>query len=491
MYGYLLMFTVLCGLVQVALIMEPDCITKYTFENTRDIHDDGQSTTNEDIGQNHEHNSGEIINQNGPTLKPKDDPKLRHKNRRVSDRDGQSKTRIVDKRQKTLAFSNSKIQQNSTQIGKAIGTQIKETSAQCRRSILVFGGIKIVRKWTELHKFVDALKPLDDGDWLTEISCDSCTVQLVLSNRLGNIQGKDAVVFGMSPYSLKVKMSTLPTLKFEPRQLLVFYAVETPLRMRKWIPDVGSTPNHVVWSYATTADIHLPYGYYKPGTPLDANRQKPSDRTHGKEKLIAWMASNCLKEVFWPRMNFVWKLQTHIPVDVYGKCGNLTCLPRLSEECQNLMGKYKFYLSLENAECDDYVTEKFWETALKHQVVPVVYGAPKEYYTRNAPPNSFIYAGDFKTEKQLADYLTLLDRNPKKYAKYFEWRYMGTVIQNFPDLKLSHFCSMLPYISKAAEGQLTRRTLSETPWFNSCRNMRMGENAFIPTDVNSTNWIPW
>ncbi|XP_038058250.1 uncharacterized protein LOC119729661 [Patiria miniata] len=391
--------------------------------------------------------------------------------------------------------SGAKTRMTFSNFGDGTTNKTKKSLAQCHRRILIYGGIKIIRQWTELQTFVAALQLQDDGDWSTKVSCDQCTVQLILSNRLDSLKGKDAIVFGMSPYSLKVKMSTFGHYDFDPSQLLVFYGAETPLRMRKWVPDVGNLPIDAVWSYAPTADVRIPYGYYQAGNPMDARRRNPSGRTQGKGKLIAWMGSNCVKEVFWPRMNFVRELQTHIPVDVYGKCGNLTCLPRLSPKCQNLMSQYKFYLALENAECDDYITEKFWETTLMHEVVPVVYGAPKRHYTQRAPPNSFIYAGDFKTVKQLADYLISLDKSPQKYSKYFEWRYSGSVVENFPDLKLSHFCGILPHIggggNSPVPAHLHRKNLAETTWFNSCRNMRKGDRAFLPTDVNATNWVPW
>lgn len=86
-----------------------------------------------------------------------------------------------------------------------------------------------------------------------------------------------------------------------------------------------------------------------------------------------------------------------------------------------MLFRYKFYLALENSRCKDYVTEKFWGNGLGSYTVPVVLGPPREDYELFAPPNSFIHVDDFNSVKELADYLNLLHRNDKMYAKYIQW----------------------------------------------------------------------
>lgn len=137
-----------------------------------------------------------------------------------------------------------------------------------------------------------------------------------------------------------------------------------------------------------------------------------------KSKLIAWFVSNC--ETSGKRERFVKELQKNIPVDIYGSCGPLTCLPKMSDECfTKISSKYRFYLSFENSICKDYVTEKFFY-ALNADIVPIVFGGAN--YSFVAPPFSYIDALAFKSPKDLANYLFKVAKDEKLYNSYFEWK---------------------------------------------------------------------
>lgn len=295
----------------------------------------------------------------------------------------------------------------------------------------------------------------------------------------------DAIILNMAPHEVKQKMPAISK-KFAadlPRRVkLFFYAMESPLMMNFWDNTIRDVSYHYTMTYHSMSDAWIPYGRYVPGNPLD---NEPIDFTKGKTKLIAWMASNCLN-TFWPRIEFVKELQRYLHVDTYGKCGNMTCLPPLSPNCTKLLQPYKFYLALENAACDEYISEKFWDNCLKQGVVPIVYGGRREAYERVAPPNSFIHISDFSSIKDLAEYLLLLDKNDEMYNSYFKWRLEGTVEKVYPNLHPRSFCNILPKISKYSKPPV--HLAHESQYYQSCR-ATFNRTFFREGDINT--WTPW
>ena len=135
---------------------------------------------------------------------------------------------------------------------------------------------------------------------------------------------------------------------------------------------------------------------------------------------VVWMASNCRARS--GRDRYVKELRKYIDVDVYGKCGTFKCgdnRDRQSNCYSQLQKNYKFYLSFENAECKDYVTEKL-ANILPLDLIPIVLGGTN--YSRDSPPHSVINVYDFRSPRQLAAYITQLDSNMEKYLEYFKWK---------------------------------------------------------------------
>lgn len=84
------------------------------------------------------------------------------------------------------------------------------------------------------------------------------------------------------------------------------------------------------------------------------------------------------------------------------------------------MGRYKFYLSIENNNCDDYVTEKI-QRPYSVGVVPILDG-PKDYSRFLATNHSSIRLDDFATSKQLAHRILELDQDDAAYMKYLDYK---------------------------------------------------------------------
>lgn len=129
-------------------------------------------------------------------------------------------------------------------------------------------------------------------------------------------------------------------------------------------------------------------------------------------------------------------------MDIYGRCGALSC-SRTNKNCFDALDKdYKFYLSFENSNCREYITEKFFDNALGNNVLPIVMGAPYEDYERLAPFRSFLHVDQFKSPEELATFLHLLDQRDDLYNAYFQWKGTGKVTYAHRHL-FCNLCEML------------------------------------------------
>lgn len=132
-----------------------------------------------------------------------------------------------------------------------------------------------------------------------------------------------------------------------------------------------------------------------------------------KKKMISWVVSNCADDPS-ERMKVVLSLQKFVPVDIYGKCG-IAC-----DNCKAALGRdYFFYLAFENSLATDYISEKSY-SMMGNGLIPVVYGGAD--YTKHLPPKSYINAQDFKTTKDLAEFLVKLSGDKEEYLSYFWWQ---------------------------------------------------------------------
>ncbi|XP_018013214.1 alpha-(1,3)-fucosyltransferase C-like [Hyalella azteca] len=201
-----------------------------------------------------------------------------------------------------------------------------------------------------------------------------------------------------------------------PHTRYIYYDWEPPLVAglgKKQLDSLKYVFNYTM-TYRRDSDIFNPYGVFRPlATPRLLLSTK--DYSRGKNKQAVWFVSNC--EARSGRDMLGEELNYYISVDVYGRCGSMSCSRSIQNECYRRAAEtYKFYLSFENSLCDDYITEKFFLTA-RYDILPVVFGLGA--YEVVAPPHSFINAFDFPSIRHLADYLIYLDKNNTAYNEYF------------------------------------------------------------------------
>jgi alpha-1,3-fucosyltransferase len=249
----------------------------------------------------------------------------------------------------------------------------------------------------------------------------------------------DAVLF----HAIDFNEIDIPDIVFRrSNQRYIFYNYETCVGQGN-MPVFVRTNDFFNWTmtYRRDSDIYdpLPYGSirsridsFHPSlvvmpSPLNLEmtsafqapliQNKSISLLKNKKKMVAWFVSHChtngLREIYFR------KLSKYVEIDVYGDCGKLKCLPSRSLKCDQLLDSYKFYVAAENAICTDYVSEKFYR-AMAFDIVPIVYGGAD--YPSYAPSISYIDVSDFKSPKDLARYLNLLNENDALYLQYFYWK---------------------------------------------------------------------
>ena len=137
------------------------------------------------------------------------------------------------------------------------------------------------------------------------------------------------------------------------------------------------------------------------------------------------------------RTAYLKELMKYIQVDSYGSClrnkptGELA--GRSSKDFKKakteLARRYKFTLVFFNQDCDYFVDDQLTH-ALNAGSVPVYMGTEKihELMAGNLR-DALIKVKDFKTPKDLAEYLKVVSENENLYNRYLRWKYQGF---NFP-----------------------------------------------------------
>lgn len=221
----------------------------------------------------------------------------------------------------------------------------------------------------------------------------------------------------------RIRMKDVPKYRLA-HQKWIFYENEAP--PQAWIYNRSIDPIRSSFNITATftSDSDVPMMWTQRSCTFENARYKEQklkniNYAKGKGNRVAWFASHCNTQS--KRELYVKQLSRYIPVDIWGKCGNLTCSHKYHlEDCDEkiLNPDYKFYLSFENSICESYVTEKLWRLALHANIttIPIVMGGIN--YSKILPKQTYIDIKDFKSPKDLANYLYEIDRNDNVFNEY-------------------------------------------------------------------------
>lgn len=171
--------------------------------------------------------------------------------------------------------------------------------------------------------------------------------------------------------------------------------------------------------YATTSfKSEIPVPYYSRN---EYNIQHAAVDFQKAIKGASFLANNCDSMIKRERVVKV-LIKTPLRVDSLSGClNNVEPLPGVDMENKTaVMEQYLFHLAFENQKTDDYITEKLWG-ALASGTLPIYLGAGN--IKEHVPSNSIIFADDFKSPEDLADYLIRLAKDKDLYENYHKWRY--------------------------------------------------------------------
>ena len=182
---------------------------------------------------------------------------------------------------------------------------------------------------------------------------------------------------------------------------------------------------------------------------------------HRRQNRILWIVSNCNARS--KRNELARQLNTSFPIDQFGQCSSAKKI----DNFEQLLLNYKFYLAFENAQCDDYITEKVFYNSLAHGSIPIVLGAQLSTYQKILPARSFIHIEQFANLSQLALHLEEISHDEKIFQSYHHWRRDYRLITWKSNYFLDdRFCDLC---LKLHENDMQRKSYTNfSRWLNRC-----------------------
>ncbi|XP_029296013.1 alpha-(1,3)-fucosyltransferase 7-like [Cottoperca gobio] len=253
-----------------------------------------------------------------------------------------------------------------------------------------------------------------------------------LTDNISAFSTADVVVFHHQ--ELRGGLSSLPLHLDRPAsQHWVWLSMEPPVNNANLTPLTGLF--NWTMSYRRDADISIPYGK----TMLRGD-ELSFKAVPNRSCLVSWVVSRY--QPHQARAGVYQSLKKYIPIEVYGKWNKK---PLSNKKLLPTISKCIFYLSFENSEAKDYISEKLWRNAFQAGAIPVVLGPSRADYEALAPPGSFIHVADFKSTADLAAHLKHVAADRWAYEEYFQWHHTHR-IKTYTDWRerLCQICVQFP-----------------------------------------------
>ncbi|NPA71212.1 MAG: hypothetical protein GXO35_00155 [Gammaproteobacteria bacterium] len=284
--------------------------------------------------------------------------------------------------------------------------------------------IKTILLWTSKYGRADFGIGLGRAGFLRKCAESRCSVTANTSLAAT----VDAILF----HAWETSAENMPP-RIRPDQIWIFYCLESPLTVQRKIRGTNNKYNLTI-TYLNDPETDIVTRIRKLKPPL--NPILASEVVQRKSRTAVWPVSNC-DGASSQRNEYARQLSSYVDLDVYGRCGNLSCPIEDKSNCYSQFeADYYFYLSFENSVCEQYITEKVY-SALRRHMIPVVLGGGD--YKRLLPPTSYIDVRDFNSPRHLADFMIYLQSNTSAYLEYFAWKAKAShYIERFERLAPSH-----------------------------------------------------
>ena len=109
-------------------------------------------------------------------------------------------------------------------------------------------------------------------------------------------------------------------------------------------------------------------------------------------------------------------------------------------------------------------------------------GARRQDYAAALPPHSYIHVDDFRSPRDLADYLHVLDANSTLYNEYFRWKAEYTLTG------YSYWCLLCGLLHLASEQGYVHWYSDYSKWWDGDQGATCGAKW---TSYNNVSWQTW